>query len=219
MFQEHTSGWYLPKSDTYFMQFAPGTAPKKNGFMREHLLEAFKHVRKWDVAVDVGAHVGFWAFDLAQEFETVYAFEATPCNYECLVKNLAEFDNVRAYNMAVGDRQQACRVFNDSTRPGNSGSFYIQTDEWGDIPMVALNEQKLPCCDLLKIDVEGFELMVLRGASKIIKTYWPVIIMECTDSKFKKRYGIPEGEAQRWLLKRGYREVAHMRPDKVFVRE
>ena len=41
--------------------------------------------------------------------------------------------------------------------------------------------------------------------------------MECTDEKFRDRYGIPVGEAQRWLLKRGYREVWHQRPDKVFV--
>jgi FkbM family methyltransferase len=211
------SGWWLPKADSYFAQFVPGLPPKRNGFQREHLLEAVKHVRHRRIAVDVGSHVGFWAFDMAQWFNEVFAFEASPCNYACLVKNIAEFPNVRAYNMAVGDQPGWCKVFGDDKRQGNTGSFYVRPFQQGDVQMITLDDQNLPGCDLLKVDVEGFELRVLEGARKLIKAYRPVIIMECSDAKFKDRYGIPEGEAQRWLLKRGYQEVASMRPDKVFV--
>lgn len=221
MIRQEPSGWWLPSKDTYFSQFAPpteyreGPPPKLNGFCREHIQIAFKHVSSWNVAVDVGAHVGWWAYEMCHRFKTVYAFEPSPDNYQCLWQNL-KFDNIYMYPMAVGDKQGICEIRNDKQRPGNSGSHYIMPGT-GKVPMVPLDEMTLPDCDLLKIDVEGFELNVLRGASRLIQTYRPVIIMECTDTKFRGRYDIPDGAAQRWLLKRGYREVAAMRPDKVFA--
>lgn len=215
--------WWLPQSDGYFAQFLSRKDGKHNEFMRDNLLEGLKHVRKRNVAVDVGAHVGFWTFDMAKCFKTVYAFEATQSTYACLLKNVAEFDNVHAYNLAVGDHAGFCKVFGDDKRPGNTGSFYVQEFQQGDVSMIALDDgvgeplKKLSECDLLKIDVEGFELKVLEGAKGLIKKCRPVIIMECSDRKFIGRYGIPENAAQRWLLKRSYMEVAYKRPDKVFV--
>jgi FkbM family methyltransferase len=215
-------GWWLPEGDTLFENYASppefrgGPPPKRNGFYREHLLAAFKHVRAWGVAVDVGAHCGYWTYEMAQRFGQVHAFEPSGANYACLVKNLACFENVDTYQLAVGERRAWCEIRNDKTRPGNSGSNYIMPGA-GAIEMVALDALDLPGCDFLKIDVEGYELRVLQGAIGLIRRYRPVISLECTDEKFRDRYGIPVGEAQRWLLKRGYREVWHQRPDKVFV--
>jgi hypothetical protein len=81
-----------------------------------------------------------------------------------------------------------------------------------------LDEIGLPGCDLLKVDVEGFEYAVLLGARKLIKKFKPVVIMEC-DKKFaKRRFGWSDFEAEGYLKRTmGYKEVAHMRPDKVFV--
>lgn len=221
LIRQEPSGWWLPVRDTYFSQFLAqfqdGPPPKMNGFMREHLLKAFKYVRKCDVAIDVGAHVGFWTWDMAQRFSDVYAFEAMPFSYECLVKNVTDCPNVRTFNMALGDCAGMCRAHHEKPRAGNTGSYYIRPDMKGDIPIRSLDEQEISGCDLLKIDVEGFELHVLQGAPRMIKEYRPVIIMECSDHKFVGRYGIPIGQAERWLLKRGYKEVAYMRPDKVFV--
>lgn len=211
------SGWWLPSDDTYFGQFCPGSAPKRNGFYREHLQAALKFVRAWDCAIDVGAHVGFWAWDMAQRFKTVHAFEPVPATFQCIQKNVAEFDNVTCYNFAVGHLPCRAKVANDKKRPGNSGSNYMMLDPTGDVPMVTLDEMAFPACDFLKIDVEGFELRVLEGARELIKRCRPVISMECTDFKFRERYGIPEGQAERWLLKRGYRVAWAERPDKVFV--
>lgn len=211
------SGWYLPSDDTYFAQFVAGPAPRRNGFYREHLQAALEFVTAWECAIDVGAHVGFWSFDLAQRFRTVHAFEPVPATFDCLDRNMAEFGNVLTYNMAVGDKAGACVVHNDKKRPGNSGSNYVMPDRAGDVPMRTLDELRFPSCDFLKVDVEGFELRVLEGARDLISQHRPVISMECTDFKFKDRYGIPEGRAEAWLLKRGYRVAWAQRPDKVFV--
>lgn len=208
-------GWWLPKGDTYFAQFFAGPPPKLNGFQREHLQEAFKYVQRWGVAIDVGAHVGFWTWDMAQRFGRVYAFEAAPDTYDCLVKNILECTNVTTAQFAVGAVNGRCLIQED--KPGNTGSRWVAPAEYGDcVPMIPLDSLNFEAVDLLKIDVEGFELQVLQGARRLIEAFRPVIIMEC-DKKFEHRYGVAHGTAEQILRAAGYKEVAHMRPDKVFV--
>jgi FkbM family methyltransferase len=210
-------GWYLPKGDTYFPKFCEGPAPKRNGFQREHLLAAFEYVRAWDVAIDVGAHVGFWARDMAQRFGKVYAFEPAEDCYECLNKNLADLVNVQAYKAAVGATAGSCTMQDDEKRLGNTGSRFVAPHCDGETPMVTLDELGFLACDFLKVDVEGYEHCVLVGASKLIRRHRPVIIMECDKHFSMKRYGVPDDSAEQWLLGKGYRVAEHIRPDKVFV--
>lgn len=209
------NGWYLPKGDNYFVPFCEGTPlPKSNGFQREHLLEAFKHVRQWRVAVDVGAHVGFWTRDMAEKFDMVFAFEPAPDTYDCLIKNTCDLGNVVCAPQAVGDEIGFCVVTENDTN--NTGSRYVQKAPQG-VMMITLDSIKFPVCDLLKVDVEGFELQVLQGAEELIEDNAPVIVMECDKSFSHARYGISKGEAKRYLESLGYDEVARLRPDRVFV--
>lgn len=215
-------GWWLPQADTYFRQFVPPTRYKKgapgknNGFQREHLLAAFRHVQKWQLAVDVGAHVGWWTWDMAAEFEAVHAFEAAPDTFACLERNTIDLPNVRIHHAAVGAATGGYTVVEDPTRKGNTGSRYVKPGD-GPMQMVKLDSFNFPACDLLKVDVEGYELQALQGAEWTIAEYRPVVVME-TDKPFAKaRYGVPDDAAEKFLLERGYREVEHMRPDKVFV--
>src|SRR3990167_2196575 len=198
------NGWWLPDDDNYFGAFT------ENGFQLDHLREAFKHVRQWRVAVDCGAHCGFWTKEMAERFDRVFAFEAAPDTYRCLEKNISGYSNVKMFNHAVGARAASCRIMEDDKRKGNSGSRYIKAGL--DIPIVALDEMNIETCDLLKIDVEGYEFAVIEGARKLIEKHRPVIIME-TDKKFAKvRYGMDDDAAEKSLIDLGYREVAHMRP-------
>jgi FkbM family methyltransferase len=210
------NGWHLPGKDGYFTRFVEGTDYKKNGFQREHLLAAFGWVRKWDVAIDVGAHVGFWTRDMAERFTKVYAFEPADDTYACLKLNMAEHVNVTAVKLAVGADASTCCSLNDGVS-SNTGSRYIMPDGQGDIGMMPLDAFPVSGCDLLKIDVEGFELFVLQGARHLIQKYRPVVIMEC-DKKFAGRYGLGKLDALRYLTDiLVYQEVWRERPDRVFI--
>lgn len=211
-------GWYLPGKDSYFDRYVEGTGQKQNGFQREHLDAALEHVKRWSVAIDVGAHVGFWTHDMATRFKEVYAFEPANDTFSCLVKNMVEHANVVCTNAAVGDKSGSVVLNDRSGHEGNTGGRYVKRVSDGHTPMIALDDLKFTACDFLKVDVEGFESYVLRGAKRLIEKHWPVISME-TDKKFAfARYGVSNAEAEHFLLKRGYQVVYHDRPDKVFVR-
>jgi FkbM family methyltransferase len=218
------SGWWLPDGDTYFSRFLEGSLKnvKKNGFQREHLEAALKHVKKFDTAVDVGAHCGFWAWDMANQFKKVYAFEPAPDCYECLVKNLAEHTHAIISNVAIGDKDGECQLIDDPKRiqatGANTGARYVLPAGHG-TPMITLDSLRLDDgVDFLKVDVEGFEFQVLKGAHKLIRRFHPVISMETGKRFAGPRYGISNFAAHRFLLEKfGYCVVESMRPDTVYA--
>src|SRR5258706_82750 len=73
----------------------------------------------------------------------------------------------------------------------------------GDIPMITIDSLELPVADYIKIDTEGSELNVLRGAEKTIKRCGPVIIVEQKPGH-AQRFGYGEKDALPYLQSLGY---------------
>lgn len=206
-------GWNLPDNDTYFHKFISEGAG--GGFQIDHLNAAMSHVKNVRMAVDAGAHVGFWTVTMSGFFDNVHAFEMVPDTYEALRLNTSKLSNVQIHNVALGSEFGRCDPAIDHKRLGNTGSCYVKKGV--SVQVIPLDSVPLAWCDLLKVDVEGFEFQVLQGARETITTHKPVIIME-TDKKFaKQRYSIDDDAAEKFLIGIGYEVVEHIRPDKIFV--
>jgi FkbM family methyltransferase len=144
--------------------------------------------------LDVGSNVGLTAiaFDQLVPDGRIFAFEPSPRNYELLQKNLKEnsCSRVEAVNMAVGSSTGEVSFFD--TRAYGAGSFAMNDvaqlaarHHSGDlikVPSVSIDDfvedRGLDRVDLIKIDVEGFELDVLEGARKTLATHRPITILE-----------------------------------------
>ncbi len=68
--------------------------------------------------------------------------------------------------------------------------------------MRRLDAMDLPECDLIWLDVEGYELYALMGAEQTIERFWPAVIIE--DNGVSERMGIAHNAATEWLYHRGY---------------
>jgi FkbM family methyltransferase len=131
-----------------------------------------RSLRKGDVVADVGAHVGLYTLAMAQKVTSsgrVYAFEPSSVTFDVLERNISINDQasiVEAFQCAVGNV--------DGTVYFESGSDL----ESHIVPNVGLgsvvNCTRLDTVfarkrlDILKIDVEGYELEVLRGAQSLL---------------------------------------------------
>ena len=127
---------------------------------------------------DVGAHVGIWTVPLAlgRPNAQIHSFEGAPTTFRQLQKNIVynRLTNVRAVNAAVCDSSKSvtfqvpenASVFGRISSSGNSIGRYDRVSEVR-ISGVSLadycNSRNVKSIELLKIDVEGAEVDVLRG--------------------------------------------------------
>ena len=135
--------------------------------------------------VDVGAHIGFYTIRLAPRFDRVLAFEPSRFQHQWLSRNveLNGYRNVEIAHAALGDERGSATLHVLSYEGGlNSlapevASQYQAIDQYT-VPVEVLDDRGLTDVDLMKIDVEGYELPVLRGAAKTIAASRPLILIE-----------------------------------------
>lgn len=142
------------------------------------------------VALDIGAHCGLWSMQLAKEFERVVAFEPLERHVECFKRNTYA---IELHQMVLGDKNGSCGINLVETLSGRS---HIDGD--GDYVMATLDDFEFPTVDFIKVDTEGFEYFVLKGAEKTLLRCKPTMIIE-QKAGHAERYGIKDGDAIRYM--------------------
>lgn len=172
---------------------------------------AIAYAKGRDAAVQAGGNVGVWAAHLAKKFAIVDTVEPVAANYECLVRNVPA--NVR-HGMAVfGDRPGRIAM---ETVGGNAGAHYIAPGAAGSIPVLTIDGLGLDACDLICLDVEGYEPQALWGAEQTIRRFKPAILIE-EKGLSATYYGIPRDTAEQWLVGLGYRVREKRRADVILT--
>jgi FkbM family methyltransferase len=123
-------------------------------------------------AVDIGAHVGLWSMQLVKHFQFVFAFEPNPVVADLWRWNVTA-KNALLRRVALGKAEATVglKIFD-----GHSG--HTQVCGAGDVPMTTLDHFGFVDVDLIKIDVEGLEASVVKGAEETILRCRPVMVVE-----------------------------------------
>lgn len=170
---------------------------------------ALKHARLepgWQ-CVQAGARVGLWPIVLAQRGAAhVHAFEPDPINCECARRNVADrqlAERVAVRHSALGPREQQI-FFSMSKESGGEhhvgkGKFSIL------VPQTTIDSLALQQCAAIFLDVEGYDLEVLRGAVETLKRCKPIVAVE--ENALCMRYARERGDVARFLGDYGYRLV------------
>jgi FkbM family methyltransferase len=169
-------GWNLPDNDVHFVAAlnAAVAAGHPPDYQPAHRAAALKHVRRFGVALDVGAHIGFWSRDLSQRFNVVHAFEPSS-RYRPLLALNAPDVIVHPYALGTENREGSLAF-----PPGNSGAAFIAVNIEGEEPIEIrrLDDHRFPDVDYIKLDCEGYELPVLSGGKETILRHRPLISIE-----------------------------------------
>lgn len=192
-------GIKLPDNDEHFQSMMELSGA--GTYQIDKLDAAVKLCKNYDLAIDVGAHVGFWSKELSPIFSRVIAFEPVPENIECFIENIKGKDNVNLYNYGLGALDSIVRIKTDEK---NSGLAHV-SDDGIKVKILRLDSLSLISpIDFMKIDVEGYESFVIRGARETIQRDKPVIVVE---QKFSDRYGLSELDGVHLLEGWGYEIV------------
>jgi methyltransferase, FkbM family len=137
------------------------------------------------VVVEVGANIGAHTVELARlagRDGEVHAFEPQRIVFQALCANLAlnQRTNVFARQAAVGAKSGTIAVPHlDPSARDNFGGVSLREVTFGEsVPLIALDSLDLPACHLLKVDVEGMEVDVLKGGEQLIETHRPIMYIE-----------------------------------------
>jgi FkbM family methyltransferase len=138
-------------------------------------------VRPGSVFYDVGANVGFHSLLASKLVDSgkVIAFEPSPRNIAFLKKHieLNRLQNLTVLEVAVGEKNEVMHFETEST------GFAGHLSEHGGIPVRVttldslVQSGQIPPPDYIKMDIEGAELMALRGAEQILRTHGPEIFL------------------------------------------
>jgi len=158
------------------------------GAPRERGLTAFfiTHLKEDDVFYDIGANFGFYTFlgnEIIQKGE-VHSFEPNPRVTPFLKENSAG-SNIVVNDVAVSDVEGITTLL-DCTEDSSSGSVVAQINTKKDkrkridVTTIILDTYIINHTPptVMKIDIEGAEMLALRGALSLIKKYKPTIALE-----------------------------------------
>lgn len=168
------------------------------------------------VAVQAGGNLGLYPKRLAERFETVFTFEPAPELFLDLVAN-APAANIYRYQAALGDTRggvSLSRARRDASgRPEHEGLTHICGP--GVVPTMMVDDLGLEVCDLLALDVEGWELYALRGAVETIARCRPVLTVEI--NKNLAFVGQTAEMVREFIAGLGYRFTERVHADETFV--
>jgi len=160
---------------------------------REEEISDYIKIYDNETFVDIGANVGYYTLKIAKQYQSipikVIAIEAHPENYKALCKNieLNKFSNIKAINTAVSDRKGIVTMYERKSvnriqpewytiQPTISGnqldkrySIEVNSDTLDNI----LDKDK---ADFIKIDIEGAEVLALKGATNTLKQLRKIIV-------------------------------------------
>jgi FkbM family methyltransferase len=182
----------IPECDAYIKKIIEST-----GEWEKNVYTAYKELLNKDsIVIEVGAHVGTHTVEMSKLSKHVYTFEIQRFLNQLLSYNLIhnECFNVTNFLEIVGNNNSLLpieEISYDIDRVFNTGVMTVQglNKPWGyPILQTKLDDKFnfLTRCDLLKIDAEGSEIDVIKGAIKLINKTKPAILIEFDGDKDKQ---------------------------------
>lgn len=144
------------------------------------------------VILDVGANFGYlslvWATTISKNGK-IHAFEPNNQVYNSFQKSINgnKLDkSIHLNNLAVGKKDGFVNLYSSSTS-SNTRNISESIGPESSIRMISLDsyveENEIESCDLIKIDVDGIEYEILKGAENLLKKFRPILIVETNGDK------------------------------------
>jgi FkbM family methyltransferase len=173
--------YIITSDDNYLDQIENGFEP--------HMVTLFRAVASdSEVILDIGANIGCTALLFGELARNVYVFEPSPTTFRFLETNISRsgLKNVFPYNMGLGaESGEYPLTFAPSNRSGGFVSNQTQASAGHTVEKIVIRpldevmkSLSISRVDFVKIDVEGFEGHVLRGAKQTLVTHRPVVALE-----------------------------------------
>lgn len=176
------------------------------------------YLKKQEVMVQAGGNCGVMLENFVLNFEMVYTFEPDPLNFYCLNVNLP-YTNLVKFQACLGNVHKLISLNNGlTTNMQDVGAVHINEHiPTGNVPTLKIDDLNLDTCDLIQLDIEGFEYYALKGGESTIIKHHPVLCVEM-NPHWIKRYGNTLEQVEEYIInKLGYTfKISHM-DDRIYI--
>ena len=150
--------------------------PDRNGEIPDHhckqtFVKSLPYIISHRNAVDIGCRDGEYTRYLHKHFQHVYCFDYR--KRKLFNKNV-DLNKITHFQCALGEESKQVLA-------SGAGSLYNQSvpkENWINVQLYALDQFDLDNIDYIKIDVDGFELPVLKGSINTIEKFSPILVLE-----------------------------------------
>jgi FkbM family methyltransferase len=183
-----------------------------------------KFVRPGDSCIDVGGAYGRYTLPLARRVGKtgkVFTFEPGRYSFKVLsfIKRFYCLDNVRLIKKALSDQEGQIRLFSPVKKSGKIGPSLAYISEEAQenavselVAMTTLDSfclaNRIKEVHFIKCDTEGAELLVYKGARRLIEESHPTILSEL-DKRYLNRYGHSASDVEDFFRKFNYRFLVY----------
>ena len=152
-----------------------------------------------DAGANIGNHTIFFSKLIGAD--RVIPFECNPKAIDLLTRNIRinKCDNIDMGFLGIGLAEEKGTGSISQSKTNNLGATRFKQDPNGMITFDTIDAFELDNVSLIKIDCEGMDISVIRGASKTIEKKQPVLFFECFNDQYK--------EAMEYLNKIGYMTI------------
>ena len=160
-----------------------GTFEEESLYLITSFLKKNFNLRKKNI-LDIGGNIGNHSIYFSKYFRKVYSFEPHPTNFLINKLNTKNFKNIHTFNLAIGEKKKRSYIYENSESMGGH-SFLKNTiknkvKKKYPVKMVTLDNliNKFNNAFVMKLDVERYELQVIKGGLKFINKFRPIILFE-----------------------------------------
>ena len=204
---EKVNDFWVPSNDVHIEQWKAGAPFTQNKCLNKFINYCQSQNKKMKTVIDVGAWCGTWSKAIEPFAKKVIAFEPGKVHFECLQRNCTI--NCDPRMEAVGAEVMEVSLTEDNFTQAK------RVNEKGNIRMINLDYMNYQDVDMIKIDVEGYEMQVLKGATKTLENI-KYLMIELNNNT--KKYGSNNMEVEKYIASLGFKVLMDHWPDKVFYR-
>lgn len=206
-----SDGLWVPSTDSQIDKWRE----KGNPYMQDTCLNKFiewckEKNKTFNLIVDIGAWCGTWTLSMQQFAKNIHCYEPNKLHYECLSRNLGMYSHIKLYNQALGNNDTFVKLTEESSTQNTR--VLLQK---GETKINKLDSLNLEGVDFIKIDVEGLEMEVLKGAKKTLQNVEYLMIELNGNSE---KYGSSKRDIKEHLNALGFEVLIKTWPDIIYYK-
>tara|TARA_B100000676_G_C17999045_1_gene799721 strand:+ start:184 stop:825 length:642 start_codon:yes stop_codon:yes gene_type:complete len=209
--EQLSNGLWVPSNDAQIEQWREKGYPHMQDTCLKKLVEWCKtNDKKFNLIVDVGAWCGTWTLSMLKYAKNIHCYEPNNLHYGCLTRNINSYSNVESYNQAVGNKDGYVKLTEEIATQNTRVLL-----ENGETKINKLDSLGYKHVDFIKIDVEGLEMEVLKGAANTLENVEYLMIELNGNSE---RYGSSKKDIKEHLKVLGFKILIKSWPDIVYIK-